>query len=108
MTGLGGRLAGMSLHLAPQNFVHVGLVALPAAAKPCEHIRIDANADELLNWPVEAADVNFRRGSLAFRRIGKIDLRIGLIGELPEFPALPFTEGRRKEHVRGDSPFLPR
>ena len=103
----GRPLAMVRLHLASQNFVHVGLMAFPTAAKPREHVRVDANADELFDGPVKAADINVGWGRLAFRRIGKVDLGIGLIGEFFEFPALLVTEGNRKEHVRGHSPFLP-
>jgi hypothetical protein len=70
------------LHLTAEYFVHVGLIPLSAAAKPREYIRVDTETDELLDRPVKASDVNLRWGRLSFRRVGEINLRVGLAREL--------------------------
>ena len=67
-----------SLHLAPQNLVHMGLIPLATAAKPSQNIGVDTKADELLDRPVKTSDLNSRGRRFFFRRIGKIDFRIGL------------------------------
>jgi hypothetical protein len=100
--------ARVGLHLASKDLVHVGLIPLSAAAKPREYIRVDSETDKLLDRPVKTTDVNLRWGRLSFRRVRKINLRVGLTREPLEFPTLLVTEGSRKERVRWNSPFLPR
>ena len=73
-----------------------------------EYVGIDAKAHQLLDWPIKTADLNVGRPRPSFRRIGKVDLRIGTIGKPLQLPALLVTDGSGKERARGDSPFLPR
>jgi len=96
------------LHFAAQDFVHIRLVFLASPPKPVEDVGIHAQAHQLLDWPVEAADLNVGCPRLPFRRIGKVDLRIGASGEPLQFPALLVTDRSGKERARGDSLFLPR
>jgi hypothetical protein len=46
-----------------------------------EDVGIHAKAHQLLDWPIKTADMNLGRPRLSFRRIGKVDLRIGKIRE---------------------------
>ncbi len=73
-----------------------------------EDVGIHAQAHQLLDWSIEAADLDIERPRLPFRRIGKVNLRIGTIDEPLQLPALLLTDGSGKERARGDSLFLPR
>jgi hypothetical protein len=74
-------LPRIRLHFASQDLVHVRLVLFPSPSKPVEYIGIDAKADQLLDRPVEPPDLNIGFPRRAFRRIGKVDLRIRPICE---------------------------
>jgi hypothetical protein len=69
------------LHFSSQDLVHVRLVLLASPSKPVEDVGIHAKTHQLLDWPIETADMNVGRLRLSFRRIGKVDLRIGKIRE---------------------------
>ena len=75
--------AGVGLHFAAQDLVHVRLVPFPLAAKPGEHVGIHAEAHQLLDWPVETPDLDVRGPWISFGNIGKIDLRIGQSCDAP-------------------------
>ena len=93
------------LHLVPENLIDIGLIPPSAAAKPCEDICVNTNTDVLLDGAVKTSDVKFRRRRLPLRRIGEINLRIGLTREFPEFTALLPGERSRKDRARGNSLF---
>ena len=75
------------LHFAPENLVHIRLVFLASPSEPVEDIGIHAKAHQLFDWPVKASHLNVGRPRPAFRRIGKVDLRIRAIGK----PRSPLT-----------------
>jgi len=57
------------LHFAPKDFVHVGLVFPAPRPEPVEHVGVHAEAHQLLDWPVEPADLNVGEARLPFRGI---------------------------------------
>ena len=96
------------LHFAPENLVHIRLVFLTSPSEPVEDVGIHAKTHQLLDRPIKTAHLNVGRQRPAFRRIGKVDLRIRSIGQALQLPSLLVTDGSGKERARGDSPFLPR
>jgi len=74
-------VALVRLHFAPQDLVHIRLVLLASPPEPVEDVGIHAQAYQLLDRPIEAADLNFGRPWLPLRCIGKVDPRIGAGGE---------------------------
>ena len=60
-------------HLTTEDFVHVCLLLFPAPPKPREHLGIHAKADQLLDRPVESANLNARRVDVSFRSVRKVD-----------------------------------
>ena len=98
----------MFLHFATQDLVHIRLILLAARPKPGKDVPINANADQMLNWPIKATYLNFRWQRFYRRRIGQINFRIRQVSKLLQFAPLPVSEGLRKERARGDPLFARR
>jgi hypothetical protein len=95
------------LHFVAEDFVHVGLVALFAAAEPGQDVGVKADADELFDGAVEATDVT-SEGSGSFSGESEKSILLSGLRETLQVATLLVIERRDKERARGDSLFWPR
>ena len=93
-------------HFPAQYLVHVGLIFLATTSKPGKNLRINPEADQLFDGSIETTPLNRRGLRKNLGAVGIIDLFVWKRRQSPEFVALGFRQGRRKELARGDSLFL--